>query len=322
MQIVSTMSPFEARRPWEVRSQFKPVPAPGDLWPRDSVELSTQPTDVTNLEEQVPEDEIYQTMNRAFLSDDLSLLNSIDKFRQSLPPELQCEYDRRLQQLRDDSRIQFSYRKGEKILPNPAVEDMILRGLLAATFSRPDLLDRALRRNEDGILQIEITNTRNANPRDDDPENGVKLADGDINISIPGMVSRLSQGLDVAAHEFWHAIQGEGEMPVDATEEFENQFNELYQQAYGEEGRGQDDQVHWFVYAAWDFHYYPEALKQRSPELYELMVGYFGFDPVAGELTEIDPRLSLEAWPDLKPAGSAVDSGLRVAAARTAAGGR
>src|SRR5690606_3895019 len=75
---------------------------------------------------------------------DLSTLDAVDNFRQTLTPELQREYDAQLEALRNDPRIEFQYEPGVEPNPNPALEDRTLRGMVAATFGNPEIMDSTI----------------------------------------------------------------------------------------------------------------------------------------------------------------------------------
>lgn len=68
---------------------------------------------------------------------DVKLLDGIDFFRSELSSEEQTQYDSQLETLRADSRIKLFDSAGNEIT-DPALRDMALRGMLAATFGPPE----------------------------------------------------------------------------------------------------------------------------------------------------------------------------------------
>jgi pilus assembly protein Flp/PilA len=57
-------------------------------------------------------DQVLAAVETANASGDLHALDSVDRFRQRLTPELQAEYDALLEQLRNDDRIELTYQPG------------------------------------------------------------------------------------------------------------------------------------------------------------------------------------------------------------------
>jgi len=120
--------------------------------------------------ERASEEEIREAIDQAGKNNDLDALNSVDYFRESLPPDQQKIYDERLQELREDDRIEFEtdprlddekYLAGltpeqkeyaESLKDNPeAYQDLFLRGFLASSFGNPERLDEAIQRASESV---------------------------------------------------------------------------------------------------------------------------------------------------------------------------
>ena len=223
-------------------------------------------------------------------SGDLSRLNAIDNFRQTLTPELQAEYDRQLEALRSDPRIVFQYEGG--VERSAAMEDLALRGMVAATFGDPSLLDRTLDTASSESGQVPIVFK---------PGEGgaVANADGSIEMQEDFFRNVLAQGDNAFLHEFSHLsmrVQESGDepdldqrFPADfpyeeaVLREFESdQFQEFLGERFGvDTGEGTAlDGAETFPTLQNLFRQSPEELSEASPEIYRAFTEYYGYDPL------------------------------------------
>lgn len=211
----------------------------------------------------------------------------VDRFRQSLPPDQRAHYDQELAELENDPRICFHYHPGAS--PEQGYADLALRGFLAGSWGldpmREDALDRAVHEHG-GHLDVTLTP---APDLDFDPDNpyvtlGLTNQDGDMLLSQPAIVSSIARGANVASHEFIHTMQANGkffcDLPVGSEPDFQARFEAAFLRDY--EPKKPDDTVHYLTRVGEDFRYYPETLKEKSPDLYGMMVEYTGYDPLAG----------------------------------------
>jgi hypothetical protein len=251
-------------------------------------------------------EEIDRLLGKVDKTGDLTGLNTVDNFRQTLTPELQAEYDRQLEELRNDPRIEFEYREGAK--PSAAEEDLALRGILASTFGNPQLLDSTLENSlgEDGRVAIYVypssfplsdfgsTSTTNA-PGYATPDGGIAIAQ-DFNRDV------LAQGDNPFVHEFGH-LTDRSNGDVNYPEDFpfaESTQAELESEHFQEflidrfnggnpplDEDGNPKPLHTGG-EGWPtmlnlFKQYPEELKEASPDIYRNMTEYFGYDPLTQE---------------------------------------
>lgn len=258
-----------------------------------------------------PPGEIFARIPRAQLesilievnrSGNFADLDALDNFRQTLPPHLQREYDAQLEALRDDRRIQFIYAPGAQA--DVAMEDMMLRGILAATFGREGLLDAALEagmaQGQDDIMQIVVSPddvpAADLNAQGvglNAPLNGAVVTPaGDILVDNGFMLDCLEYGENTILHEFGHVVnragQG-GDVPFPpgfpdvelVVSEFETSaFQSLlatmpYNALNGATG-GET-----FATLLNLFRQYPGLMRDTSPDMYSAFVDYYGVDPFA-----------------------------------------
>lgn len=254
--------------------------------------------------------EIDRLLAKVDKSGELTALNTIDNFRQTLPPELQAEYDRQLEALRNDPRIEFEYRDGA--IPSAAEEDLALRGILAATFGNPQLLESTLETalGEDGRVAIyvypdsfKLTDFREGKPTE---VPGYATPDGGIAISQDFFRDIIGQGDNPFVHEFAH-LTARSETGDPATENYPEDFpfpegvqaeleSPEFQQFLIDRFNGGNTPVDdagnpttlhtggegWPTLLNL-YRQFPEELQAASPEIYRSMVEYFGYDPLTRE---------------------------------------
>lgn len=243
---------------------------------------------------------------------DLSRLDEIDNFRQTLTPELQAEYDEQLEALRNDPRIEFEYR--EDVEESPAMEDLALRGTLAATFGNPRLLDATLEKalGEEGrvpfIMFAGPVPISEFHPSVDpaDKAAGLALPDGGIAIDTNFFRDAVGKGGNPFVHEFAHLAQRTfpenqsdavserfpGDFPYSASvaEAYESdEFQEFIVDRFFGGNAPEDDDGNPVVAngnrETWPtlanlFRQYPEELAENSPEIYRALSEYHGYDPL------------------------------------------
>jgi len=236
----------------------------------------------------------FDAMNQTNATGDPWDMNPGDAFRNSLDPEAQRAYDETLAALRNDPRIQFEFEGGA--VDSLAFREIALRGLVAATFGRPqDLEERianAAARSDNGKFTITYV------PDDYVPEDGNTSwgafggRDG-ITAKQGFTVQQIANENDnLFIHEFSHTLQARddgdiGNLPPDFglinTWRYYAAFNSPEFQKY----IGQteiDSQT--FATVQNHFRQHPQELKDASPEMYALMVDYSGFDPLTGSLVD------------------------------------
>jgi pilus assembly protein Flp/PilA len=254
--------------------------------------------------------EVQAAIAAANASGDVDVLDSIDRFRQRLSPELQREYDALLQRLRDDERIRFVTVDG--VTANPARDDLVLRGIAAAALGRPELLDDALQtavdtrldgaeavEDGDGTFDVYV----HPGPFDLAPyfgderpgqAPGVATPTSDIVLDEEFLYYTIAQGEHLVIHEFSHILQrasddggiSEGrDFPedFDGDDEVEDALEEeglpqLFMDVYGKVHEGRE------VFPSLQvlFETQPARLQAAAPEVYEELVDYHGFDPLTG----------------------------------------
>lgn len=226
------------------RAQAKPGKSrePGELKVPGHPKTPGQPQAPT-------EKEIQQAIEKAGDEDSLDALNSVDSFRESLPPEQQEKFDEQLRELREDERIEFEldsrlddekYLKSltpeerayaESLKDNPeAYEDLFLRGFVASTFGNPDrrdeAIDKATQRRGlestegagdheavDGKFEVRlgVENLKYKNSDGTDVEALAYANGGAISANVAATVRTLSTPGDqgIPAHEFEHILNNE-----------------------------------------------------------------------------------------------------------------
>lgn len=222
-------------------------------------------------------------------------MNSGDAFRNSLDPEAQRAYDETLAALRNDPRIQFEFEGGA--VDSLAFREIALRGLVAATFGRPqDLEERiatAAANSDNGKFTITYV------PDDYVPEDGstgwgARAGRDGITARQGFTVEKIARENDnLFIHEFSHTLQADDDdndndnLPPDFgfinSWRFYAAFNTPEFQKYI--GQTEVD-TETFAGIQNRFRQNPQALKDASPEMYALMVDYSGFDPLTGSLVD------------------------------------
>ena len=253
--------------------------------------------------ERIPRHQLESILADANRTGDLGALDGLDNFRQTLPPARQAEYDGQLEALRDDPRIQFVYADGA--MPDPAMEDMMLRGILAATFGREGLLDAALEARvaagQDNVLQVVVY--PGDVPVADLGAQGIVMADpldgavvtpaGDILVDNDFMLDCLEYGENTLLHEFGHVLQYGGQADAGGTAAFPDgfpaidvvvaefqspEFQALLQgMPYGALNGSLGGET--FATLLNVFRQYPGLMRDTSPEMYAAFVEYYGVDP-------------------------------------------
>lgn len=212
---------------------------------------------------------------------------TVDRFRLRLPEDQQGQYDQELQELKADPRLCFHYHPGATA--EQGYSDLALRGFLAASWGLDDLRDQALDRAAEehgGHLDVTFTPAPDLDFNPDNPYRtlGLTNQNGDMLLSQPAILSSMARGANVATHEFVHTMQADGTgfctLPVGSDQEFQTRLEALFVDAY--EPKKPDDKVHYLTKVGEDFRYFPQSLREKSPELYEMMVEYTGYDPLAG----------------------------------------
>ncbi|MBN2358512.1 MAG: hypothetical protein JXR83_03605 [Deltaproteobacteria bacterium] len=285
------------------RGRFGPDPAPaGDA---DKFKSSSKGQRIVML------DQIRKACNA---SGDPKEMDKVDLFRNRLDPAAQAEYDRQLEQLRNDPRIRITDPNGNPV--DLATRELILRGMLAATFPDAQMLNNAIQTGCDSRYDPatgEMERVENGTfdivyyPRDyagKDKPYGVCYWDGRIGISEECLGASLLEGENGMLHEFSHALQvmsNSGQVAKDGAGypedfPFANEVNrafmndpELRQYLLDRFGKIHDNPER-FTTLQTLFRTEPEKLKEICPELYDLMVRYTGFDPIAGRILPRGPE--------------------------------
>lgn len=277
-----------------------------------SVRQSTPSTGTTggsrppdSVFERVPRAQLESIITDARRAGDLGSLDQLDNYRQTLSPDQQAEYDRQLEALRNDPRIQFVYANGAT--SDPAMEDMMLRGVLAATFGREGLLDEALdarvTAGQDNVMQIVVY--PGDVPVADLNAQGVVLGApldgavvtpaGDIMVDNDFMLDCLEYGENTLLHEFGHVLQYDGQVDASGTAVFPDGFPDidvvvaefqspelqtlLRNMPYGALNDSLGGET--FATLLNVFRQYPALMCDASPEMYAAFVEYYGVDPLA-----------------------------------------
>lgn len=247
----------------------------------------------------------------------LSANNEIDSFRKTLTPELQAEYDRQLEELRKDPRIQFEYRDGA--VRNAAEEDLALRGILASTFGNPGMLEDTLQEalGDDGRVAIYVypTSFKLTDFREGAPTEvpGYATPDGGIAIAQDFFRDVVKQGDNPFVHEFAHltvrsndAEGYAGNFPADfpyartVQSELESEhFQEFLIERFNGgntpvDADGNPTTLHtggegWPTLVNL-FKQFPQELKDSSPEIYRRMTAYYNYDPLTQGSGGVDRR--------------------------------
>lgn len=245
-------------------------------------------------------------------SGDPHAMDSVDLFRDSLDPAVRFQYDQQLAKLRDDPRVQVVYLEGKPA--DPATRELVLRGMLAATFPDEQMLDNGIQtavdtKFEDGQIKpdgegsfdvIVYPDSFNIGdhtyPGHDGQAPGLKTQDGDVVISESFLDHTVAAGEHLMIHEFAHCLQSASDdggvaqgrpypedfpfgAEMDAAFDGDPAFRDYIESRFGVVHGGQER----FPTVMNVFHTEPEALRAASPELYDMMVRYTGLDPIAGE---------------------------------------
>jgi hypothetical protein len=275
-------------------------------------------TDKPNKEPDLSEANIEARSDLANESNDPTVLNEIDSFRAQLPPDQQKKYDEQLADLREDERIRFVEHDGAKA--DLATRDFALRGILTATYGNPEDLEKTLntaahsghkdgklveKEDGDGHLDIHLYDGELPIRPIDDPdgeqfEAAVVTSGGDIHANTDFLRGTLKNGENLFTHEFTHSIQGSQsngkwkggqdfpqDFPDDLKDRFEDEFkSDKFQKYFKEIGLNNDFGGESLPGVQTVFRYYPDELKENSPELYKILTSYNGYDPLKGENVE------------------------------------
>jgi hypothetical protein len=226
---------------------------------------------------------------------DLRALDEVDNFRQTLPPAQQAEYDRMLESLRQDPRIAFEDEPG--VTSTPAERDLMLRGIAAASFNNPKGLEATLAKASEGDGQFTLRAFDGPVPIDrfygsGDTAAGLALPEGGVAIDLNFMRDATRRGDNPLLHEFSHVQQAklgeDGKLVYSERFPADFPFGDAvaqhledpgFQAFLEETGYGADGIETWPTIQNL-FHQFPEQLREASPEIYESMVKYQGFDPL------------------------------------------
>jgi hypothetical protein len=226
---------------------------------------------------------------------DLHALDEVDNFRQTLPPAQQAEYDRMLESLRQDPRIAFEDEPG--VTSTPAERDLMLRGIAAASFNNPKGLEATLAKASEGDGQFTLRAFDGPVPIDrfygsGDTAAGLALPEGGVAIDLNFMRDATRRGDNPLLHEFSHVQQAklgeDGKLVYSERFPADFPFGDAvaqhledpgFQAFLEETGYGADGIETWPTIQNL-FHQFPEQLREASPEIYESMVKYQGFDPL------------------------------------------
>lgn len=254
----------------------------------------------------VPRDQLEATVADARRSGDFSLLDPIDNFRQTLTPAQQAEYDSEVEALRRDPRVQFIY--ANNATPDPAMENLMLRGMVAATFGRPGLLDQTLdarlAAGQDNIMQIIVypgdIPTADANVHYPGgfsaPLDGALVTpQGDILVDNDFMLDCLEYGENTVLHEFGHLLQYDGDADASGAATFPAGFPDIERVVAEFQTPQFQTLLQNMPYSALNdslggetfptllnvFRQYPALMRDTSPEMYAAFVDYYGVDPLS-----------------------------------------
>lgn len=238
----------------------------------------------------------YEARLRTNETGDPAEMDAGDAFRASLDPAEQIIYDEQLEELRNNPDIEFVFEPGT--VDDLATREIALRGMVAATFGRPQDLERTIEMVADQYGSFTITFTPGWG--------GATAPEPGITASQQSTVSWTAQGDNLFIHEFSHSVQrtagkGLGDYEFAPPDMNETEFGRLYetsgvQQLLDDRGLIIDDpntkrnerrtfNGESFATIQNLFRQDPQALRDASPEMYDLMVEYSGFDPLSGELT-------------------------------------
>ena len=250
-------------------------------------------------------------------------LNSIDAFRAGLQPAERGAYDAELSRLREDPRIEFQFKSGAQ--DTPATRDLALRGMVAASFGRPQDLNDAIQSATNTVLkpnpsggvtglhapgQGKFTITfypGTFDSTDVQPGAPVTLDGGlttrtGIAASTDFLYSGAQRGDNMFLHEFSHAMQGLSTDGLEASEvgtrKFPPDFTTAQQERFQEELQSSSMQsllkknqlystfgIESFPTIQNLFRQKPSELERASPALYQEMVQWSGLDAVSGTFT-------------------------------------
>ncbi|MFN8607424.1 MAG: hypothetical protein U0931_07825 [Vulcanimicrobiota bacterium] len=313
-------TPTSTRSSNESKAPLKPEekkPAPGQ---RDRVEISThsepdhgiggllgalggtlgaqQPLPVNPKSPGQPAvDQVVAAVRR---DGDLKQLNQLDNFRSRLDPLGQAEYDRELAKLSSDERVNFAYKDGAR--PDPALEGLALRGITAANYKNPKLLNQVLAQSvkADGKFTIDVypeaVPLDNYNKEWKGTSAGLATPKNDVAIDQKDFYTFLAGGDNALVHEFAHLQQrvgrdggvqdgrvpGEFPFPNEFAKAFSEQNFQNFLVKRFNPNKADDGSVLGGA-ESWPtvqnlFRQDPQALKQASPELYRQMQAYTGLD--------------------------------------------
>ena len=218
------------------------------------------------------EEEIREAIDDVAQTGDLDALDTVDYFRESLPPDQQEIYDQQLEELREDERIEFETdprlqdqeyldsltpeerEYAESLLDNPeAYEDLFLRGFLASTFGDPERRDEAIERagqnrglestegagdheEVDGKFEVRLGVENLILQGEDGESEALAYANGGaISANVVATVRTLATPGDqgIPAHEFEHILNGpKNEEAVDVPEDVSNRDSERLLELY------------------------------------------------------------------------------------------
>ncbi len=280
----------------------------------------------------VPADVLAGVQANVDKTGDRSQLDQVDNFRQTLPPDQQAEYDRQLEALRNDDRIEFEYVDGAP--QSDATEDLALRGILAATWGNPDSLERTIATSHEQSGSLKISVHDGPVPIGDyyegntDTAAGLATPTGGIAIDRNFMNDVTAKGDNPFVHEFAHIQQRtnpdgtphmDQRFPADfpypdaLTEAYESpEFQQYIIDRFHGGNPPTDDDGNPVTAnggaETWPtlqnlFRQYPEELKAKSPEIYQQMVDYSGYDPMTRQQT---PRVQLNGTGDPQAATGAL----------------
>lgn len=213
---------------------------------------------------------------------DMSQLNATDTYRSGLIPSEQTAYDADLQNLRGNQNVTFNSMDGSTI--TEADKDRVYRGIMAASFGRPEHREAALANG----LRVGVTQSQDAGPEMAGDQAGVG-GRGSMNLSLPATNDWYSQGHNVAAHEFIHVMQqtnGSTNLPGGPDPAQELKFNNLFESRKGVD-EAERDVGHYYTEAYHWLTAHPQTLQQKSEPLYDFMTRYNNFDPLKGSRLQV-----------------------------------
>ncbi len=234
----------------------------------------------------------FEAMEKTNKTGDPWDMNPGDAFRNSLDPEAQRQYDATLAQLRNDPRVQFEFKDGA--LDTPAMREIALRGMVAATFGRPQDLEQRIAAgsavSDNGKYTITYVPDSYQSP---DGKNGWGAKAGQTGIIAKQgfTIQQIANENDnLFIHEFSHTLEARsdgsiGNLPPDFGFINELRFYAAFNTPEFQKYIGQTKvDAETFAGTQNRFRQNPQGLKDASPEMYQLMVDYSHFDPLSGSL--------------------------------------